>query len=776
MSDAEQARTFAGALLGDHGGMLDGLRLTLSTFSSEALGPQTHWLPATADSLASAITTHAAASTTVGVYVGVGLTRGARAIDPQTGKAYKRLAMADVDGLAWLWSDIDIAGVAHGSRMPLVPDLETAVAVARCTGLMPTALVNTGHGVQAHWRLAEPLIYGCVDFDDDGVPIIDPSRIAADRAAGEELAWSFVKSLQIRAKRLGGWHVDPTTDTNRLVRCPGSYNRKVAGDHRPVVLLDVDASRRYDLDDIRAVLAPEKLLGPLRGGDAGNGGQTIAGVDLPGLWAGVRLLAPAYVPDWLGAILDSGWAPELAAIWSGAADAQYDNDHSSIDAALVTALLRENIGLDCVAEALMCRRLRIDHRVEKVDPARRGAYYIGRTIGRVLASMRARESTTEGHLAAIQAVTAEVAAQGDDDNPAPSQPQTDPNLGASPDAVEASASEVVDDGLAYNENAVTLEGEPPAPTQVGAPGPDSNESDVSVGSGPDNEGDAPEPPLLRAVPPVEPDLLAEHADAPVAPRQGIDDSLPRGPRNSTEELQCAQLSTALGLPPGVTVWTVGERKLTGNNEVRVWLRRSVDSVVKGGTWRPGSVGATRWHAKGDWDARARVSGILQHDLNLFVDVMREWRSDEQGLKLMYELCRDMPAGTPAEAMRLAVVGLLRHSTGTGLFATACTTRDPWVTDDDGVWIPLVNIRGAMQRLGHTPPDAAHMGDTLGELRCKVRAGMGIEEGNRVVHDAEQWVRVPEDLVDAELWAQVGMRAAQRDSDDKRNDIRVIGGE
>lgn len=723
MSPAESARAFAAALLGDHGEMLKGLQLTLATFTSGASGPSTRWLPATADSLASAISQAAGGSTTLGVYVGVGLTRGTRAIDPATQRPYKRLAKADVDGIAWLWIDIDIAGGGHaGSRMTLCPDMATARKLIASVGLPPTVLVNTGHGIQAHWRLREPLIYGATDYDDDGAPIIDPARIDADRKAGEELAWAWVKSFQIRGRELGGFHVDPVTDPSRLVRCPGSWNRKVEGDHREVVMAECDPSRVYDVEDLQAVLMPEKLLAPLRfDRDVLTG--DMAGVDLGALWAQVSA-APNHEPPWLANIFDLSIAPDLEALWNGERDAEFGNDDSSIDMALAAALLKWRLSPGDAAQAIMGRRLRVGRKVEKVDPARR-VDYLARTVGKVVTRIRADESAVAAVAAAHEETLAAMYGPVVVEEP----PPVDELDGVS---VEGPADAVGDD-----------------------PVHDDNDAESGV------EPKASARPILRAVPPLEPDDGSPGDEA----------SPPRPPKS--QEAVYRALSTAMGLPGEIYVVRVEERRMEDQFEMRMWLYRRETDVVSGGEWAPGETRATWWHPKPDWTPATGVKGFLQHDLNCFVTPARGWRESPDGIKLFYRLAHRVSMGTPVEVATWGVVELVRLSTATGKFSTAVSTGDPWLNDKAELWVRWRNIQDSIGQLGYPKPKPRPFTDTLEQMQCTVRARMAVKEGHRTVRDTAQWVRIPASLLDEELWANVVDRAEQRDREDQSNGMRVI---
>jgi hypothetical protein len=713
VTPAESAQAFAAALLGDHGEMCKGLQLTLATFTSGASGPSTRWLPATADSLASAITQAAGGSTTLGVYVGVGLTRGPRAIDPATQRPYKRLAKADVDGLVWLWIDIDIAGGGHaGSRMSLCPDMATALKLIASVGLAPTVLVNTGHGVQAHWRLREPFIYGAVDVDDDGAPVIDESRVEPDRKAGEELAWAWVKSFQIRGREMGGFHVDPVTDPSRLVRCPGSWNRKVEGDHREVVMLECDASRVYDVEDFQAVLMPEKLLAPLRfDRDVLTG--DLVGVDLAALWVQVSS-APNHEPSWLSNIFDLNVAPELEALWNGERDAEFGGDDSSIDMALAAALLKWRLSPGDAAQAIMGRRLRVGRKIEKVDPARR-VDYLARTVGKVVARIRAEEATERARLVADEKVTA------------------------------------------------MLYGPPPVVAEDEIPFPEPPDDEPSGGAAAPDE---PEPtrPTLRAVPPLPP-ALDGGVPSDVDP--------PPPPPKSQEGVYIA-LRNQMGLPGEIRVQRVEERYMEDGPEVRVWLFRTESDAVFGGKWAPGTTVATLWHPKKSWTAATQVKEILQLDLNCFVTLPRGWATDLNGLKLLYLLAHQVEIGTPVKVASWGIAELITVATATGKFSTAVVSRDPWLNDRTELWIPWTSIQRSVANLGYPQPKPRHFIDTLERMQCTVRGNMAISEGHRVVRDVTQWVRVPRALLGEDLWVNMVERSAQRDREDQSNGKRVIG--
>jgi hypothetical protein len=102
---------------------------------------------------------------------------------------------------------------------------------------------------------------------------------------------------------------------------------------------------------------------------------------LPALFERAQSL-PDHEPEWLTKFMRSDWGQQVAAIWSGRANAVYCNDDSAIDMALAVELIDNGATVQMAAEAIMCRRLRVGRKVEKVNPAVR-TDYLTRTIEKV---------------------------------------------------------------------------------------------------------------------------------------------------------------------------------------------------------------------------------------------------------------------------------------------------------------------------------------------------------------------------------------------------------
>lgn len=160
-----------------------------------------------------------------------------------------------------LWADIDHVTV------------EEALERCRAAGLpQPSIVVNSGNGVHLYWLLVEPYLIDdaggdpipvYTEFEDQGPAkkkkprkyIIDPTtqeRLYLDVKANVpplSRKAQFVQDvLAGLASKIGGDH---TTDLSRLLRIPGTKNRKDQRNGRepvPCTLIECDPSRRYPIE------------------------------------------------------------------------------------------------------------------------------------------------------------------------------------------------------------------------------------------------------------------------------------------------------------------------------------------------------------------------------------------------------------------------------------------------------------------------------------------------------------------------------------------------
>ncbi len=182
----------------------------------------------------------------------------------------------DCAHLPALWVDIDIAGPGHKTAHTLPGTEADARAILATYPLRPTAIVHSGGGLQAWWLLDEPATIA------DAQPVLE--RWAHTwTAAGARL----------------GFHVDNVFDPARIMRLPGTWNRKLVDQPRPVTITYADWTRRYGLSDLDEPLtdppaSPARLLtrpertGPARPGDAFNEAHSTSDVLAAAGWQHAR--------------------------------------------------------------------------------------------------------------------------------------------------------------------------------------------------------------------------------------------------------------------------------------------------------------------------------------------------------------------------------------------------------------------------------------------------------------------------------------------------------
>lgn len=175
---------------------------------------------------------------------------------------YGRGGDADCAALPGLWLDVDIAGPGHRGGHTLPPDVDAAKTLIMRFAEQPTVVVHSGGGLQAWWLFREPMPV------DDETPALLARWGATWAAYGKER----------------GWHVDNVFDIARVMRLPGTLNRKVA-EPRPVHVT-MQTGYRYNPSDLDQWLVdppspPEPstparvpYIGPERPGDAFNAARS----------------------------------------------------------------------------------------------------------------------------------------------------------------------------------------------------------------------------------------------------------------------------------------------------------------------------------------------------------------------------------------------------------------------------------------------------------------------------------------------------------------------
>lgn len=172
------------------------------------------------------------------VYVAVSVADPAAA---GVGRPDARIKSSNSAGLMGLWADIDIADPDVHKKWNLPPTVDAALELLDATELEPTMIVHSGHGLQAWWLFKE-----FWEFDTEEARL---------EAAGLAQRWNT--TLQVHAAKRE-WVVDSTFDLARVMRVPGTMNRK--GDPVVPVWMLTSGGPRYTPDDIDARLVDETLL------------------------------------------------------------------------------------------------------------------------------------------------------------------------------------------------------------------------------------------------------------------------------------------------------------------------------------------------------------------------------------------------------------------------------------------------------------------------------------------------------------------------------------
>lgn len=160
----------------------------------------------------------------------------------QQGMYDTRIKSDNSAGIMGLWADIDIAAPDVHKKWNLPPDEKSAFELLDRAGVEPSLVIHSGHGLQAWWLFAE-----FWEFDSDE---------ARQQAAGLAQRWNT--TLRVRAAEKE-WVVDSTFDLARVMRIPGTLNRK-GTPVMPVRLLHYDETRRFGAEDFDQYLVDDKFL------------------------------------------------------------------------------------------------------------------------------------------------------------------------------------------------------------------------------------------------------------------------------------------------------------------------------------------------------------------------------------------------------------------------------------------------------------------------------------------------------------------------------------
>jgi hypothetical protein len=153
---------------------------------------------------------------------------------------------ADVIRVPALHADVDYGTEGHKANA-LPPTEEDAHTIIAAAPLPPSMIIHSGHGLQPYWLL------------DDAADVSTPEK--RSQVKGILTRWQAHMRDFAKSK---GWNLDGTANLDRLMRIPGTYNRKA--DPVPVRIIKRDGPR-YSLAQLEAALPAEEDLPPPSHGD-----------------------------------------------------------------------------------------------------------------------------------------------------------------------------------------------------------------------------------------------------------------------------------------------------------------------------------------------------------------------------------------------------------------------------------------------------------------------------------------------------------------------------
>lgn len=419
MTPAEQTEAFCSALLDD---LSERAGLTSTVWTNSPARKTTRWLTADPSAVASAAR-EANAEPGANVYLSMGVARVRL-------ESHRRMTIDNVVGITCVWVEIDVAGPAHAAGN-LPTSLTEARRVIDSTGLAPSIVVSSGHGLQAMWLLDEPWIFS------------DSTNEDFQRQEARNLLRDWRASIAVHAHAMGRWKVDAVHDLSRVLRVPGTMNRKVMevkNDEGEVIgtqtlpetectLVECEPTRRYSIDDLRAAMVDRSQLDAFAGMTA-KGMSKAKDMDLMAAWTLANSYAPHYQPEWLTDVLRE--APRgFRKIW----DEGHPNGDSETDMSIARRMAELKADEADAIEAIMCYRLRTGRKLEKVDPNRREDY-IRDTVDKAFTAARLRRREVD-RLKAEAAAALERQRASRTPPPIDPAPRIDPRVDSRPAAVAA---------------------------------------------------------------------------------------------------------------------------------------------------------------------------------------------------------------------------------------------------------------------------------------------------------------------------------------------------
>lgn len=143
----------------------------------------------------------------------------------------------DIVAIPGLKMDIDVYHPDAHKTKDLPPDIASAMGLIP-RELPPTLIVYSGYGIHPYWLFKEPW----------------ELNVQEEHKRATELSHALQAKIKHTAAQKG-WKLDTTSDLARILRLPGTINRKISGS--PVLVQVIENSGiRYNPSDIEDLLPP----------------------------------------------------------------------------------------------------------------------------------------------------------------------------------------------------------------------------------------------------------------------------------------------------------------------------------------------------------------------------------------------------------------------------------------------------------------------------------------------------------------------------------------
>lgn len=139
--------------------------------------------------------------------------------------SYEQGKARQLVALPAMFVDVDYGDLGHKSKK-LPPDEKTALELLDLFPLKPSVIVNSGFGLHAYYVLEEPL------------KIVKPEECKRAESTIKDFQHKMIETFSQK-----GFHLDDVATLPRVLRVPGTHNKKVPGDPRLARVITSSAQR-----------------------------------------------------------------------------------------------------------------------------------------------------------------------------------------------------------------------------------------------------------------------------------------------------------------------------------------------------------------------------------------------------------------------------------------------------------------------------------------------------------------------------------------------------